>query len=316
MSLHRNHIIDRLKGLGIAMVVLGHVIQMQANPSGFDQDVFFKIIYSFHMALFFVLAGMVFKLRPVKDEVILSFKRLLIPFVTFFFIVSCNFDIEVFFSRITSYFINPQLGFWFFFVLAFIRIFSSFIFTQKGLRNKLLASSLILLLGLFLIKYFAMHLVFFYFPFFFIGYFFIKTSFFEKPCFNLFQKKQNQYFLLVFLLALYLGAFPYFHRNVDNLGWPIFLIQKTLLASLGVAITYQTFTIFKFGMVDKLLEIAGRHSMYIYGLHLLFLPLYKQLGFGCVIPMLIIPIIIDNGYAFLFNQVVNCWKSWHSEHNA
>ncbi len=70
MAHNRSDIIDRLKGFGIALVVIGHVIQMQANPNEFDESILFKIIYSFHMALFFFLAGMVFKLRSIKSEII------------------------------------------------------------------------------------------------------------------------------------------------------------------------------------------------------------------------------------------------------
>ena len=119
-----------------------------------------------------------------------------------------------------------------------------------------------------------------------------------------------------FLKGLFFLAFPYFHRNVDNLALIPFLIQKTLLAFLGIVISCQLFSIFKFGIVDKGFEIVGRHSLFIYGLHLLFIPLYKQLGFGCVIPMLAMPIIIDNAYSYVFNKAVNCWKSLRFEHTA
>ena len=62
--------VDSLKGFAIILVVLGHI----ASP-------FSRLIYSFHMPLFFIASG--FFLNPtneLKSEIIKSFKRLFKPF--------------------------------------------------------------------------------------------------------------------------------------------------------------------------------------------------------------------------------------------
>lgn len=48
--------IDRLKGLTIFLVVMGHVYGMAFSQSN---DIFYKFIYSFHMPLFMFLSSLV-----------------------------------------------------------------------------------------------------------------------------------------------------------------------------------------------------------------------------------------------------------------
>lgn len=51
----RNEYLDFLKGLAIILVVTGHCIQI--SYINFDENVIFKVIYSFHMPFFMFLAG-------------------------------------------------------------------------------------------------------------------------------------------------------------------------------------------------------------------------------------------------------------------
>lgn len=289
----RNLLIDRLKGFAIILVVLGHLIQFKIDPVGFDKNTLFRLIYSFHMALFFFLAGQVFKLRPLNQEILLSFKRLIIPFVVFFFIISCHFDISIFLARIPEYFINPELGFWFLLVLAFIRVISSSLLNQNNPFYIFIMVILFSIVGIECNKRFAMHLVLFYMPFFMIGFFSQKYDFKEFKFFKFPFGNNNNFFYLIILMFMYLMFFPHFHRNPEELWLPFFLIQKTVLAILGVALTYLWFFNFRFWMIDKWLEIAGRHSLFIYGFHLLFLPVYKHIGILSFFPMVLLPILIE-----------------------
>ena len=56
---NRNIAIDIAKGIGIILVVWGHVIQVSAGEGNFDYwgNSIFEIIYSFHMPLFIFLSG-------------------------------------------------------------------------------------------------------------------------------------------------------------------------------------------------------------------------------------------------------------------
>jgi fucose 4-O-acetylase-like acetyltransferase len=62
--------IDTAKGIGIALVVLGHMVARDVKPQGNDWWlVFHEHLYSFHMAFFFFLSGYVFFLHPTDQWV-------------------------------------------------------------------------------------------------------------------------------------------------------------------------------------------------------------------------------------------------------
>lgn len=56
--------IDRLKGLAIFLVVAGHFIQQHVWGGESENNVLVRIIYTFHMPLFFFLSGYVSWLSP------------------------------------------------------------------------------------------------------------------------------------------------------------------------------------------------------------------------------------------------------------
>ena len=63
---------DLCKGLAILLMIVGHILPMHN---------YLRVwIYTFHMPLFFFLAGMTFKHKPFANLVTSSAKRLLIPF--------------------------------------------------------------------------------------------------------------------------------------------------------------------------------------------------------------------------------------------
>ena len=296
-SVHiRDPLIDRLKGFAIILVATGHLIQMQVDPQGFDANILFRVIYSFHMALFFFLSGIVFRLRPTREEVLLSAKRLLIPFLVFFFIVSCNLDAQKFIANLGRYLLNPQMGFWFLFVLAVIRVFCAIALNQNSSSATVLVSLLLLATGLLTIKYLSMHYVLFYLPFFLGGYCFHQLDFKTNRILSYLSKHDVGVILFCVLVIADMSILPYAHRNVDGLSMSGFLLQKTLLAALGTAISYKLFSMIKLRHINKPLELAGRHSLFIYGLHLLFLPLYSYIGAYCLVPMVAIPILIEKLY--------------------
>lgn len=64
--------IDIAKGFATLCVIVGHTISV-ASPLR-------RIIFSFHMPLFFILAGFTFHPKPRKKLIVTSVKRLLIPY--------------------------------------------------------------------------------------------------------------------------------------------------------------------------------------------------------------------------------------------
>ena len=76
MGIEKNRLaaIDILKGIGIVLVVLGHTVHNELNAW----------IYTFHMPLFFIFAGLF--LKPGNDVYLKRLKSMLIPYFIFVFI--------------------------------------------------------------------------------------------------------------------------------------------------------------------------------------------------------------------------------------
>ncbi len=72
--------LDYVKGLGILLVILGHI---------YTGDNYIKIwLYSFHMPLFFIVSGILIKHTNIKDRdikniIVSKFKSLIIPYICF-----------------------------------------------------------------------------------------------------------------------------------------------------------------------------------------------------------------------------------------
>lgn len=71
---NRNPLYDRAKGIGIILVIFGHLFRYGSAPSA--------LIFSFHMPLFFIISGMLF-----KDGYKRLIKGYIIPFSFFTFII-------------------------------------------------------------------------------------------------------------------------------------------------------------------------------------------------------------------------------------
>lgn len=91
---------DVLKGIAIILVIIGHC---EFGP-------FRAFIYSFHMPLFFFVAGYFLKKRPLRQEIYLSTKRHIIPYIfTAFWLCVATTCIDP--SRLQSITIACLLGF-------------------------------------------------------------------------------------------------------------------------------------------------------------------------------------------------------------
>lgn len=65
--------IDIAKGIGIVFMIVGHTFLNESFSR--------KLVFSFHMPLFFILAGYTFRVKPTRDVITSSAKRLLVPYV-------------------------------------------------------------------------------------------------------------------------------------------------------------------------------------------------------------------------------------------
>ncbi len=142
--------IDVLKGIGITLVVLGHL-------TNYDEWIM-VLIYSFHMPLFFVLSGYLYNASGgFKEFIYRKYKSILLPFlicqiVNSILVIIRSFlkheeiGIEVlrnlfFLDGITA--INPAI--WFLIVLFIIEIIYFFIFNKKLIYKVVICSVLFIL---------------------------------------------------------------------------------------------------------------------------------------------------------------------------
>lgn len=72
-EINRNHRIDNLKGLGILLMILGHCMTVP-GPLG-------RIIGTFHMPLFFIASGFLYKQRSLSNIVSHTGKKVLLPYL-------------------------------------------------------------------------------------------------------------------------------------------------------------------------------------------------------------------------------------------
>ena len=73
--MQRNVTLDIMKGIGMVAVILGHTYTIPTHP-------YRNIFFSFHMPLFFILAGYFYKFdQDVKGRLKKDFKRLVVPYI-------------------------------------------------------------------------------------------------------------------------------------------------------------------------------------------------------------------------------------------
>ena len=61
------------KGISIILVILGHCLP--------DNNIFKNYIYSFHMPLFYIVSGMFYVKRNIKEQLRRDFKKLIVPYL-------------------------------------------------------------------------------------------------------------------------------------------------------------------------------------------------------------------------------------------
>ena len=122
---NRIQYIDRLKGLAIILVVIGHLIAFTTDNDG--PNPVNQLIVSFHMPLFMFLSG--FVISPPKDIQTLFKKaiRFILPMIwvglLFTYIVGKNFQ-----SFLTDHYKN---GYWYLYILTIYFVFVAVVVMKR-----------------------------------------------------------------------------------------------------------------------------------------------------------------------------------------
>ena len=154
---NRIHWIDYAKGIGIFLVVLGHVCRGAKLSSILAPSIAHSIdrwIYAFHMPIFFFVCGLLIQpaaSKPLKDFIIDKLKTIAYPYFVWSIIQGVlvltafkytNSSMSL--SYILQIIYQPILIFWFFYVLFIILIFYKIARDLKFSPQHFLAFSIVL----------------------------------------------------------------------------------------------------------------------------------------------------------------------------
>lgn len=277
----RSSTLDTLKGFLIYMVVLGHTIQI--SDANFDSNIFFKIIYSFHMPFFFLISGYLAALSlerhtcTIKYCIIDKFVYLVVPFILWYFLyffLSHNFDIP-FQQYMISLINSVDRGLWYLWVLFILYILlflASFISKKYNFNTNFLLFFFIAFipitpfLGFYLVKW---YLIFFLFGMFIRQY----KTFFSTTGTNI------KFFLILITVSYIFTVLYFWQRNYSAESlFPneyIFMGFKLIVAVLGMYVFYKTILqleSFKQGLFQKF----GKNSLGIYILNFPIIGILSQ----------------------------------------
>lgn len=115
---------DALRGILIILVVIGHALQY----GDYENRLSWNIIYSFHMAAFFVISGYVSH-RPhfEKGRIVKRAKQLLLPFMVWTLLVGIINGDMIEHCYVTL--LHPDHSFWFLYVLFCITVLHECVLT-------------------------------------------------------------------------------------------------------------------------------------------------------------------------------------------
>lgn len=284
--------IDSAKGLAIFLVILGHCI---TRMGGSTLETFIRLfIYSFHMPLFFILSGYNLKLDSGISFVRKKAMRVFLPGIFFssLFFFCCEFfklsDIAGRFNSATVIdtllFTNKSVfsNYWFFTVLFSAQLIWYFLVTHFSVSQIFVILSALCVISKLSFRYFSSFAsplgfleAFYAVTFLFIGYYFKRNP----TLLN--RLLQPKYIFIYVFLSLSGNFYEFLHNNLTMDMYNgnihnIFLYFINALAGSFICIFISKWIIsFRFSIY---LCFLGRNSLWIYGLHYIFLELLCKIN--------------------------------------
>lgn len=287
--------IDALKAFAIYLVVLGHFIQYSVK--NFDENLLFKLIYSFHMPLFIFISGYLSYREKGIDIKYLKrrFLTLLIPYFSWMVVSSIINVIDTndgFFSSIIRIFLYPDNGLWFLWVLFWMHILfycCSFL-SKKYLLPLMCLSYLLIRIVIYVLKIenvLGVNLLSYLFLYFIFGFVAVKYKNFADLIFK------SWYFALPFFLFM-----ACFWQRIGMLSFDNYLINskliisiyKIIVATLGIITSVGVFREIK--SFNKYIIYTGENSIAIYTMNMYVLSIIY-----CVVKNIL------HGYLYYFYAV-------------
>ena len=328
ISKNRDAFLDIAKGLAIILVVVGHVVQ--GSSENFDDLLWFRVIYSFHMPLFVFLSGAVaaiaFQSDSVQDGIGSTFRRaktkiskasirLLLPFLAWCVINQLIYHhSDSIFSALILAFRRPDTALWFllaiFYCIALVSIFEiifsvlNLLFQKAGLKtaSKLLCDGRIQIILMVLIWWAirdhtprgaGVSLLRPYFIYYLLGMGFYKYIYLRLSIWK---------YLPAWII--FIALIPYWSRTaVDNIDGLTLIPAVPLYFYAGLVALSGSLMILNMAKwiseteikpIRIFLILCGQLSLGIYALHYFFLA-YS--------PKVLAPLLISVGLAYVINKI-------------
>ena len=278
-SKERINWIDQARGFAIFMVVYGHTFPFIE-----------KYIYTFHVPLFFCIAGFFHSKNNSLTIIKIRFKQLIVPyfiwsillyflwvFVTRFYGDSANLSLSpiknmigVFYAQGGREYMDWGIPLWF--LPCIFVVFSLFFFIQKIASKKIKSLALLLLVCLgFLVSYFSNFKYFWSFDVALVSLSFYGLGFFFKNKLLNLNKKQG--FWLLFVALIFHSVLYFFNTKVDMYrsvyGNQFVFLTSGVFGSLFWLMFFKSFPVFNF------LSYLGKNTITILASHTRVLTVIK-----------------------------------------
>lgn len=290
----RKREIDIAKGIGIILVVLCHTLSPVMEEQEMMSSIY-KFVYTFHMPLFFFLAGCVSKVRNEEqlEQTKAKFNRLLIPYITWAFIY---WPLKNIFSEMArsnakepwwSIFLgnNPDGELWFLYVLFVFSLVLIWIVNEENLKQTVIITVLISLFAQYIPHSIRFSGISLFFSLYQIGFYFLGVLVGKnwEGFIRLITKPIAFFSSLIITLAYGVVSFvvPEISR-IRLLMCPVAIAAIISVISLSYVLSK------KFEL--KMLDYIGCHSMEIFILHAPILILGRSL----------LPKLIGKGWIYVF----------------
>ena len=290
----RKREIDIAKGIGIILVVLCHTISPVMEEHELMSSVY-RFVYTFHMPLFFFLAGCVSKVRNERrlEQTKAKIERLLVPYITWAFIYWL---LKKFFSGMArnnvkepwwSIFLgnNPDGELWFLYVLLVFSLILIWFVNERNLKWFVAISVLISLFAQYIphsVKFSGISLFFSLYQ---IGFYFLGVL--TGDNWEQFIQFITKPFLCIgsVIITLAYGAVGFIAPEISAIK---ILMYPLAIAAIIAVISLSYVSSMRFTM--NLIDYIGCHSMEIFILHAPIL----------IIGRSFLPKLIGKGWIYVF----------------
>lgn len=261
--------IDKLKGVAILFMVMGHVMQISL---GVGDVAFNKFYTSFHMPIFMALSGIfIYKyfkewtFHEYQSFIYSKIKRILLPFITIGGLYS-----YVFYGNITCLLNGSFTGYWFLpalFICMTVDVTISYIL--KNINNNIFIDVivrlffwiLLILLFYYFLNYSYLRGAIYHYPFFVMGIMMVK---YEKIKSLLFENDR----IIAILVYIFLASWVL----IDSVP-----LGFNLLGIFSIPILI--FLFYKLNAnIPSIFNLMGQYSLEIYVFHRFFLPSMLNVG--------------------------------------